>query len=160
MVEEKVRNALEKAKEKALEEKDYIMEVVRCLHEQFGGYAPPEALELAAQFLEVSPSKLYEIATFYSLYTLRKEAKHVIRVCTSLPCHVAGGREIIETLKKELNIDFGQVTPDGMFKLEEVGCLGRCDTSPNMMVDGTLYKDLTSEKVTAILEAYRKGVIE
>ncbi len=160
MVEEKVRSALEKAREKVLEEKDYVMEVVRYLHEEFDGYAPPEALELAAHLLEVPPSRLYEIATFYSLYTLKKEAKHVISVCASLPCHVAGGREIIETLRKELGIDFGQVTPDGMFKLEEVGCLGRCDTSPNMMIDGTLYRNLTPEKVVAILEAYRKGVIE
>ena len=160
MVEEKVRSALEKARSSSLSEKDYIMEVVRFLHEEFDGYAPPEALEMAAQEMEVPPSRLYEIATFYSLYSLEKEAKHVIRVCASLPCHVAGGKEIIETLKEELGIDVGEVTPDGMFKLEEVGCLGRCDTSPSMMIDGALYMNLTPDKVRAILEAYRKGVIE
>ncbi len=159
-MEEKVHELIQKARDRSLEEKDFLLEVIHLIHEEFGGDAPPEALEIVAERLDIPPSRVYEVATFYSLFTLKKEAQHIIRVCASLPCHVSGGKEIIQTLKEELGIDFGEVTQDKMFKLESVGCLGRCDTSPNMMIDNALYRDLTPEKVRAILDAYRKGVIE
>ncbi len=157
-MDDKLQTILERAKKLSLEDTDYLMEIVRMLHEEFGE-APPEALEAISEKLNVPLSRLYEIVTFYSLFTERREAKHVIRVCGSLPCHVSGGLEIIKAIKDELGIDFNQVTEDGMFKLESVGCLGRCDSSPNMMVDSTLYTSLTPEKVRSIIEAYRKGVI-
>ena len=156
-MEEKIKEIVMKAKEKSLDERDVVMEVLHLIQEEFG-YIPPDALEAAAKELSIQPSKLYETATFYTLFSMKKEAKHVIRVCSSLPCHVAGGREVVKVIKEELGIDFGEVTKDGVFKLEKTGCLGRCDTSPNMMIDTALYKNLTPEKTRAILRAYRKGV--
>ena len=146
----------DKARNASIFDKDYVMELVRVLHDEFGGYVPPEIIEEVSERLDIPASRLYEIITFYTLYSMKKEAKHVIRVCASLPCHVAGGRKVMETLLEELGIDFGETTKDGIFKLEKVGCLGRCDTSPNMMIDSTLYRNLTPEKVKAILAVYRR----
>ncbi|HDM70823.1 MAG TPA: NAD(P)H-dependent oxidoreductase subunit E, partial [Thermotogales bacterium] len=90
-------------------------------------------------------------------FSTKPKGKHIIRVCESLPCHVTGGREIVETLKKILGIDFGETTSDGLFTLETTGCLGLCGVSPVIMIDDEFYGDLTPEKVEEIIEEYRRG---
>ena len=156
MGEFRLDEVIDKARNASIFDKDYVMELVKILHDEFEGYVPPEIIEEVSKRLDLPASRLYEIVTFYTLYSMKKEAKHVIRVCASLPCHVAGGKKVMETLLEELGIDFGETTKDGIFKLEKVGCLGRCDSSPNMMIDTTLYRNLTPEKVKAILAVYRR----
>lgn len=91
------------------------------------------------------------------MFSTKKRGKYVIRVCTSLPCHVANGREIINTLKEELKIDFNQTTSDGLFTLEESGCLGLCGVSPVIMINNEYYGDLTPQKVREIINNLKGG---
>jgi NADH-quinone oxidoreductase subunit E len=90
------------------------------------------------------------------MFSVEKRGKYVIRVCNSLPCHVTGGKEIIETLKKELGCDFSQTSKDGLFTLEETGCLGLCGVSPVIMINEEFYGNLTHDKVLDIINNIRE----
>jgi len=123
--------------------------------QDFVGYLPREALERVALGLGLSLSKVYGVATFYTLFYTEPKGRHVIRVCESAPCHVQGAREVVEALQKELGVSFGETTPDGRFTLELVSCLGVCGVAPAIMVDDRVYGNLTPETVVAVLQEYR-----
>ena len=99
--------------------------------------------------------RIYELATFYSMYSTKPRGKHLIRLCESLPCHVVDGPKIEQKLKEILNIDFGQTTKDGLFTLEQTSCLGICGVGPVMMIDGDAYGNLTVESLENIVQKYR-----
>ena len=158
LTKEDVKNIVSKAKNEALEEQDLLIYTLHKIQEHYKeNYIPPEVAEWVGEELNVKPSKIYEVPTFYTMFSTKPRGKYVIRVCTSLPCHVAGGREIIETLKDELKIDWNQTTKDGLFTLEETGCLGLCGVSPVIMINKDFYGDLTPEKVREIIRKLRGG---
>ena len=101
-------------------------------------------------------SKVYSVASFYSLISLKPLGRHVIRFCEDAPCHVVGGREIWEALERELGIPFGETTLDGEWSLLTTSCIGACAVGPVMMVDEDIYGNLTPEKVTEIIARYRQ----
>lgn len=121
----------------------------------FLGYLPQEALERVALGLGLSLSRVYGVATFYSLFYTKPKGQYVIRVCESAPCHVKGAQEVIDALVRELGISFGETTPDGRFTLETVSCLGVCGVAPAVMVNDRVYGNLTPETVVAVLQEYR-----
>ncbi|MFQ6067375.1 MAG: NAD(P)H-dependent oxidoreductase subunit E, partial [bacterium] len=120
-------------------------------------YIPPEKLKLVAQKTDLPLSQIYGVASFYSLFNLKPRAKHIIRVCESGPCHLLGSETIFEILKKELAMKSGKISSDGMFSLEKVSCLGRCEYAPVMMIDEEVFGDLTQNKIKMILQQYRQG---
>jgi NADH-quinone oxidoreductase subunit E len=83
--------------------------------------------------------------------------QHVIRVCTSGPCHVTGAPSIVVELKRLLGVELGETTSDGMFTLEASSCLGICGVSPTLMIDDDAYGNLTPEDLSRILDAKRAG---
>ena len=97
------------------------------------------------------------MASFYSLISLKPLGKHVIRFCEDAPCHVAGGREIWETLEQEIGIPFGETTLDGQWSLLTTSCIGACAVGPVMMIDEDIYGNLTVGKVRDILARYREA---
>lgn len=105
-----------------------------------------------ANYLEVAEALVYEVATFYKMYTLNKMAKHTICLCTNVSCMLKNVAIIVNHIKKKLAIEFGEVTVDGKFLLKEVECLGACDGAPAMLVDGKCYHRLTVEMVDDILD--------
>lgn len=115
---------------------------------------PGKATQIARAF-DLTESEVYSISTFYHFLGMQPEGAHIIRVCKSLPCHFKEGGKILHTLRKELAIEEGQTTQDGMFSLEVVNCIGACDLSPAIMIDEKVYGNLTPEKVTAILREYK-----
>ncbi len=119
------------------------------------GYLPQEALERVALGLGLSLSRVYGVATFYSLFYTKPKGQYVVRVCESAPCHVQGAREVIDALVRELGISFGETTPDGRFTLETVSCLGVCGVAPAVMIGDRVYGNLTPETVVAVLQEYR-----
>ncbi|HCJ10264.1 MAG TPA: NADH-quinone oxidoreductase subunit NuoE [Clostridiales bacterium] len=119
------------------------------------GYLPQEALERVALGLGLSLSQVYGVATFYSLLYTKPKGKYTVRVCESAPCHVQGAQEVIDTLVRELGISFGETTPDGLFTLEKVSCLGVCGVAPAVMIGDRVYGNLTPETVVAVLQEYR-----
>ncbi|MFQ5834794.1 MAG: NADH-quinone oxidoreductase subunit NuoF [bacterium] len=120
-------------------------------------YIPSEKLKLIAQKAGLSLSQIYGVASFYSFFNLKPRAKHIIGVCESGPCHLLGSETIVEVLKKELRVEPGKMSPDGMFVVEKVSCLGRCEYAPVMMIDQEVFGDLTPNKIKTILQQYRQG---
>ena len=156
-VKETVRRIYEEAKAKSLEDGDMLINVLHAIQEHFNNFIPPEAVEELSELMNYPPSRLYEVLTFYTMFSTKPRGKYVIRVCQSTPCHVTGGREVIEALKDVLGIDFGETTDDGLFTLEYSSCLGLCGVAPVMMINDMAYGNLTPERVKAIIEELRGG---
>jgi len=142
-------------KKQALEERDMLINALHQIQNRFGNYIPVEAAKVVAEELNVAESKVYEVLTFYTMFSTKPRGKYVIRVCVNLPCHVTGGRQIVETLKETLVVDFDQTTKDGLFTLERTSCLGLCGVAPVIMVNDEYYGDLTPKKVKEIIESLR-----
>jgi len=109
-------------------------------------------MDYVASLLDIQPIEVYEVATFYSMFFLEKVGKYVLEVCHTGPCAICGGEEIVEYLKKKLGINIGETTPDGMFTLRTVECLGACGYAPVMQVNTEFHEFLTTEKIDNLLE--------
>jgi len=127
-----------------------LVEILRDVS-QAAGYVTPEAIATIAQRLGLPQSQVHSVASFYSLISLKPQGKHVIRFCQDAPCHVAGGREIWETLERELGIPFGTTTADGKWTLLTTSCIGACSVGPVMLVDDEIYGNLTPDRVREII---------
>ena len=129
-----------------------------CLHMacEKCGYLTEEVISFLAQKLNLPAVEVYSVATFYSMFNLKRQGKFVIRVCVSLPCYLRGSKKILESLKSELDINAGQTTPDKKFTIEVVSCLGLCDKAPAIMVNRAIYGNLTPQKVKEIIRQYKK----
>ncbi len=121
------------------------------------GYIPQESIELIAEVLNLFPSQVQGVVSFYSGLSLKPKGKYVIRVCRGTACHVKGGRSILRLMKKELGLNEGETSPDYQFTLETVACLGTCFLAPAMMVNRTYFGRLSPPKVTTIMNEYEKG---
>ncbi|PLV58982.1 NADH-quinone oxidoreductase subunit NuoE [Thermotoga sp. KOL6] len=146
-----------KARESA-EERDILINTLHEIQKRFKNFIPPEAAEILSEELNVPLSKIYEVLTFYTMFSTKPKGRYVIRVCESLPCHVEGGREVVKALKETLKIDFGQTTSDGMFTLEMTSCLGLCGVAPVIMVNDEYYGNMTPEKVKELVDKLRGDV--
>ena len=156
-VKETVKRIYEEVKAKSLEDGDMLINVLHAIQDHFDNFIPPEAAEELSKLMNLPPSKIYEVLTFYTMFSTKPRGKYVIRVCQSTPCHVTGGREVIEALKETLGIDFGETTEDGLFTLEYSSCLGLCGVAPVMMINDMAYGNLTPERVKAIIEELKGG---
>ena len=118
------------------------------------GWVSDESLKEVAHLLEMTTDELDAVATFYSFIFRKPVGRHVILVCDSISCWVMGYNPLLDYLKTNLGIRFGETTEDKRFTLLPVSCLGACDRSPNMMVDEDLYGPVTPEMMEGILEKY------
>lgn len=115
-----------------------------------------KAVNEIAQEMNISRSRVYSTASFYSEVSLIPRGVHIIRVCTNAPCENAGKASILAAIVQELGIEIGQTTFDGLFSLESVNCLGACYMSPAIKIDGTIYGDLTPYDAVAAIRNLRK----
>jgi NADH-quinone oxidoreductase subunit E len=118
------------------------------------GWISDDSLVDVAVFLEVPPTALEAVATFYNLIFRRRVGRHVILVCDSVSCWIMGYETVADYIKKRLGIDFGQTTADGRFTLLPHVCLGACDRAPVMMIDDRLYDFLDAAGIDAILATF------
>lgn len=118
-----------------------------------GGYLTNDLMDAVAEYLELPPIAVYEVASFYSMYELRPCGRHSISLCTNISCMLRGSDEILAHLENKLGIRLGESTPDGKFHLKrEEECLAACSSAPMMQVDHVYYENLTPEKVDRILD--------
>lgn len=120
------------------------------------GWLSPEVLEEVAAVMELAPAQVGSVASFYTMFNRRPVGKYLIQVCTNIACSLLGAEHIVEHLKRQLGIGVGETTPDGLFTLMEVECLGSCGTAPVMQVNETYYENLTAGKVDEILAELRR----
>jgi len=115
------------------------------------GYIPKETLKPIAEALNLFPSQVQGVVTFYSQFSLAPRGKYVIRVCRGTACHVRGGRSILRMVKRELGINEKETSKDFKFTLETVACLGACFLAPTMMVNRNYFGRLSPPKIISIL---------
>ncbi len=132
-----------------------LIPLLQKVQEEYG-YIPPETIGPIAEALQLFPSEVQGVVTFYSQFSLKPRGKNVIRVCKGTACHVRGGRSILKIAKRELGVDEGNTTEDYQFTLETVACLGACFLAPTMMVNKNYYGKLSPPKMTSILKQYEK----
>ncbi|ADI00923.1 MAG TPA: NADH-quinone oxidoreductase subunit NuoE [Syntrophothermus lipocalidus] len=118
-------------------------------------FIPEEAIIAAAEAFNIPVKDAYGVATFYSMFSVKTRGKNVIRICESAPCHIAGAAQVVAALEKELGIKMGETTPDGKFTLEFTECVGQCQATPVITINGKPYGDITPEKIPAILAEYK-----
>lgn len=128
--------------------------------QQNRGWISDDSLIAIAQCLNISSAQLEGVATFYNLIYRQKVGHYVIHLCDSISCHLTGYEEILEVIKSHLKIGYGETTSDGQFTLLSNACLGSCDKSPAMMVNGKHHQLLTTESVVAILNGLSQSVGE
>ena len=120
-------------------------------HEE--GYLRPDMMDAVADYLDMPEIAVYEVASFYSMYSLKPVGRHTIAVCTNVSCMLCGGDEIVDYIEKKLGVATGESTPDGKFYIKrEEECLAACCGAPMMQVDHVYYENLTPERVDEILD--------
>ncbi len=119
----------------------------------YGGWIPRAAMDEIARILDLPPIKVYEVATFYSMYNLAPVGKYLLQVCTTTPCALCGSGKIVDACEEFLGIHMGETSKDGKFTMMEVECLGACVNAPMMQVNDDFYEDLTPENTKELLLA-------
>lgn len=133
-------------------------ELIPILQEIKGtfGYLPKETLLELADFMQIPPSTIYSVATFYNQFRFIPLGKHPIQVCMGTACHMKGGKLSLEALERELEIKVGGLTPDGEFSLDRVACIGCCVMAPVIIVGEDIYPKMTPLKVEEALVRFKE----
>ena len=122
------------AKYPADQKQSAVMAALAIAQEELG-WLSSEAIECVANYLEMPPMEVYEVASFYNMYDLKPVGKYKLTVCTNLPCMLSGGVDAAEYLKQKLGVGFNETTADGKFTLKEGECMGACGDAPVMIVN-------------------------
>jgi NADH-quinone oxidoreductase subunit E len=129
-----------------------VMAALRIVQDQNGGWLTVELMDAVADYREMPPIAVYEVATFYSMYEHKPVGKHKICVCNSISCMLNGSEKILDYLQEKLGIGLGEVTEDGRFTIKEVECLGACVGAPAAMIGKQYHEHLTPEILDKILK--------
>jgi NADH:ubiquinone oxidoreductase subunit E len=130
-----------------------LIPLLQDIQEVFN-YIPPEAIDIIARELNLFPSEVQGVITFYAGFSMEPKGKYVLKVCRGTACHVKGGKSILRLVKKELNLDEGETGQDYQFTLETTACLGACALAPTMMINKSYFGRLTPPKLINILSEY------
>jgi len=134
-----------------------VMPLLTLAQRQNGGWLPKVAMDYIAVMLSMPPVRVYEVASFYTMYNLQPVGRNVIEVCTTTPCWLRGSDAIVQACERYLGIGLGETTTDGNFTLKEVECLGACVNAPMCAVGDHFYEDLTPENMKTLIEAFSRG---
>jgi len=130
-----------------------VIAALTAVQNENGGSLTTELMDAVADYLQLPPIAVYEVASFYSMFDLQPVGRHKISVCTNISCMLCGGEKIVEHISSRLGIKLGETSADGKFTLNrEEECLAACAGAPMMVVDGHYHEHLTAEKVDAILD--------
>ena len=129
-----------------------VLAALREVQHENGGYLTTELMDAVADYLDLPPIAVYEVASFYSMFELQPVGRHNIAVCTNISCMLRGSDTVLSYIERKLGIKLGESTPDGKFFLKkEEECLAACCGAPMMQVNHVYYENLTPEKVDRIL---------
>ncbi len=134
-----------------------VLPLLDLAQRQAGGWLPKAAMDHVARVLNMAPIRVYEVATFYTMYNLEPLGQNVVQVCTTTPCALRNCASVVQACREELGIEFGDTTEDGKFSLLEVECLGACVNAPMMQIGDDYFEDLDEKSTKQILQALRNG---
>ena len=135
-----------------------LMPVLQGIQEEYG-YVPKPTIDLVAERLNVYPSQIFGVLTFYAQFHLKPRGRFIIRVCVGTACHVQGAERIVETFFDRLHIGHAETTEDLRFTFEKVACLGACGMAPLAMVNDATYGQMKVQKVDEIVADYSRRPI-
>ena len=134
-----------------------VVPLLDLAQRQVGGWLPRAAMDYVAAVLDMAPIRVYEVATFYSMFNLKPVGKYLLQVCRTTPCWLRGADQLTETCQRHLGIGLKETTPDGKFTLVEVECLGTCVNAPVVQINDDFYEDLDPAKMEKLLDALANG---
>jgi NADH-quinone oxidoreductase E subunit len=134
-----------------------VLPLLDLAQRQSGGWLPRAAMDEVARMLDMAPIRVYEVASFYTMFNLRPVGRYLLQACTTTPCWLRGSDDVVAACERKLGIAMGGTTPDGLFTLVEVECLGACVNAPILQVNDDYYEDADGPKVEALLDALREG---
>lgn len=134
-----------------------IIPLLDLAQRQHGGWLPLSAMNKVAEIVECAPARVYEVASFYTMFNRTKRGKYFIQLCGTTPCMICGSEDISKTITKHLGIKSGETTKDGLFTLLEVECLGACANAPMIQLNDDYFECLTPKTMIEILELCKAG---
>ncbi|HEX9462026.1 MAG TPA: NADH-quinone oxidoreductase subunit NuoE [Alphaproteobacteria bacterium] len=134
-----------------------VLPLLDLAQRQNDNWLPRAAMDYVAGLLDMAPIRVYEVATFYTMFNLQPVGKWLFQVCTTTPCWLRGSDEVVGVCENKLGIHFGETTPDGLFTMREVECLGCCVNAPVIQVNDDVYEDLDAKTTVHLIEACRAG---
>ena len=142
--------------ERHKDENTPLMVILSDIQKEYG-YIPLEVQELVSEKTGISVAEIYGVVTFYSFFSLKPKGKYVIGCCLGTACYVKGAQQIIDKFSEILKIKPGETSEDGLFTLDALRCIGACCVAPAVQINGTVYAQMTVDKVAPLIEEYRKG---
>jgi NADH-quinone oxidoreductase subunit E len=145
------------AKYPAGRQQSAVLPLLDLAQRQSGGWLPRAAMHHVAEILGMPRIRVYEVATFYTMFNLNPVGRYLLQACTTTPCWLRGSDAVVGACEKKLGIGIGGTTEDGLFTLVEVECLGGCVNAPILQVNDDFYEDLDGPATEALLDALRDG---
>ena len=134
-----------------------VLPLLDIAQRQSGNWLPRAAMDYVAGMLDMAPIRVYEVATFYSMFNLQPVGAWFFQVCTTTPCWLRGSDKVVEACQRKLGIGIGETTPDGKFTLKEVECLGACVNAPIIQVNDDFYEDLDGPSTEKLIDEFAAG---
>lgn len=134
-----------------------VLPLLDLAQRQHDGWLPQAAMNYVAGMLDMAPIRVYEVATFYTMYNLSPVGENHVQVCTNLPCWLRGSSRVVEACERVLGVGMGETTEDGKFTLSEVECLGACVNAPMVQINDDYYEDLDASSTETILTELKSG---
>jgi NADH-quinone oxidoreductase subunit E len=134
-----------------------VLPLLDMAQRQAGNWVPRAAMDYIAGLLDIAPIRVYEVATFYTMFNLAPVGKYFVQICTTTPCWLRGSDDIVKACEHKLGIGLNETTPDGLFSLKEVECLGACVNAPMVQINDDYYEDLDAASMTKLLEQFAQG---
>jgi len=134
-----------------------VIAVLDLAQRQHDGWLPRAAMDHVGELLDMAPIRVYEVATFYTMFNLQPVGRHHIQVCRTTPCWLRGSDDLTKACQKKLGIGLKERTADGKFSLIEVECLGGCVNAPVVQINDDFYEDLDPAKLEALLDRLARG---
>lgn len=134
-----------------------VLPLLDLAQRQAGGWLPRAAVVAVADLLDMAVIRVWEVATFYTMFDLEPVGRTCVNVCTTTPCWLRGSSEITAALEKDLGLTLGETSADGAVTLREVECLGACVNAPLVQIGDDYYEDLTPDSAVALVKALRAG---
>jgi NADH-quinone oxidoreductase E subunit len=134
-----------------------VMPLLDMAQRQHDNWIPEPAVDEIARILDMPRIKVYEVATFYTMYNMAPVGEYHLQLCTTTPCMLCGGGDLLKTCEKKLGIKSGETTKDGKFTLTEVECLGACVNAPMIQINDDYYEDLDAKRLEDVLTALSEG---